>query len=42
MFASEFCFGVELKTCQFLFYSIDIVITTIVLSGISGVGFTLL
>ena len=32
-------FGVDMKTCQFIFYSIDIVITIIVLSDFFSVYF---
>ena len=38
-FASEVYFGVDLKTCQFIFYSIDIVITLSVLSDFIRVYF---
>ena len=37
-FASEFCFGANLKTCRFVLYSIDNVVTglnVVILSGLT-------
>ena len=37
--ASEFCFGIDLKTCHFIFYFINIFITISVLSDFIRVYF---